>query len=123
MEDREDEIREAWDDPMLCRALWLSVIAQAMVDAKSKASKPEERRARCEALAWFGQHAEDSDFVETCDLAGVCPKEVREILKKVRRGERKVDFRCLRKVKLTNRLIIRKLDNSTPNKGENHGNS
>lgn len=122
MEDDKIDRDDGWNDPMICRSLWLSVIAQAMGDAKSQSGKPEARKARREALAWFAQRGLNSDFVQTCDLAGVSPEKVRQVLKQVRRGKTRVDFRCLRKPKLINRLIRGK-KSSTPNQGANHGNS
>lgn len=127
MNDRE-EIYQHYDDrsgdPMLCRALWLSVIAQAMVDAKNRSRKATVRRARTRAMAWFNQTGGHSDFELVCDLAGVRPDDVRSVLKQVQEGEKTIDFRCLRKPKFIDRLFIRDQLN-TINKqssGENHGN-
>lgn len=86
-------------DPNDFRALWLSVIAQALVDAKSRSGKRCAKQARAEAIAWFGQTGEGSDFARVCDLAGVQTTEIRDVFRKVMRGEKSVDFRCLRKPK------------------------
>ena len=126
MED-DEEGQDGFNDPMLCRALWLSVIAQALVDAKSKSRKLTNLRNRSRALAWFNDSLEEgSDFEFVCDLAGVRPGDVRRILKSMREGKKTVDFRCLRKPKLIDRLIIReKLEaNKYTNNGERrNGNS
>lgn len=106
MEDHNDDDK-GWEDPMLCRALWLSVIAQALIDARSKSRKLCNRKERARARAWLGESGRDSDFEIACDLAGVNPADVRAMLKRIRRGEKTVDFRCLRKPKLIDRLIIR----------------
>ncbi|MDF1816415.1 MAG: hypothetical protein P1V20_29715 [Verrucomicrobiales bacterium] len=107
MEDPNETDDGAWGDPMLCRALWLAVIVQALVDARSQSKKLCNRKERAAAKAWLAQSGPESDFEITCDLAGVRPEDVRAVFKRTRRGEKTVDFRCLRKPKLTDRLIIR----------------
>lgn len=92
MDENSDEI-DAGD----CHSLWLSVIAQAFIDAKSKSNKPSARKARAEAVAWLNQHNEGSELAEICDLAGVYPSDVKEVFKLIRNGEKTFDFRILRK--------------------------
>ncbi len=127
MED-DEEVNLQYDDrsgdPMLCRALWLSVIAQAMVDAKSRSRKTTARRARTRAIAWFNQTGSHSDFELVCDLAGVRAEDVRGVLQQIREGEKTIDFRCLRKPKFIDRLFIRDQLKTINNQKleKNHGN-
>ncbi len=104
-------------EPDLYRAIWLSVIVQALVDAKSRSKKAHLRKAKAEALSWFAQSNESSDLAEVCELAGVSPADVRRVFKNMRKGEKSVDFRALKKPKrqsFPNQLII--------TRGENHDN-
>ena len=86
-------------EPDICRAIWLSVIVQALLDAKNRSKKPHLRKARAEALSWFAQPNENSDFAEVCEMAGVCPADVRRVFRNMRKGEKAVDFRALKKPK------------------------
>jgi len=52
-------------------ALWLQVILQALIDAQCGSSKPEYKRARAEAIAWFS--LQNEDFREVCALAALDP--------------------------------------------------
>ena len=75
-------IPEGDDD--LCRALWLSVIIQAVNDAKSNRSRPCYKKDRLCALKWIkGTRDNDrEDFEEVCELAGVDPIKLRRIIDK-----------------------------------------
>ena len=96
-------------EPDICRALWLSVIVQAIGDAKSRSKKPHLIKNRAEACSWFAQEDEGSDFAQTCELAGVSPADIRRVFRNVRKGEKAVDFRALKKPKrqdIPNELTI-----------------
>lgn len=83
----------------LCRALWMSVAMQALIDARSNSNKPEMRSIRKSARTWIQPAGEElSDFELVCDLAGI-ESEVaqKRFLEIVEGSEIGVDFRCLRK--------------------------
>lgn len=99
-----EEIPETDDD--LCRALWLSVILQALLDARSKSAKPCYRKSRQEAREWFGLEGEQEvdDFAFTCELAGIDPIKMKKVVLRILSDETaSVDFRCLKKVGMPNR--------------------
>ena len=54
-------------------SLWQFVILQALIDAQCGSPKPELKRARAEAIAWFSQ--DNEDFREVCAMAGMCVKK------------------------------------------------
>lgn len=89
----------------LCRALWISAAVQAVIDAKSKSSDTESKRAKQEALEWLeAEKGEASDFAELCDLAGLNFQLTRKnLLELVNDENAKVNFSCLRKALMNNR--------------------
>ncbi len=89
-------IEEGDDD--LCRALWISVIVQALIDAKGKSSKSGNRRDRQVAKKWLAAESEYSDFARICDLAGLPFHETRQKLGDFLKSDYEtLDFRCLTK--------------------------
>ena len=99
----EATIAETDDD--LCRSLWLSVILQMIIDARSESRKPSNIRRRDEALDWLdAEDEEDSDFAMICDLAGIDFETMRRKAWRIVRGKsEQLDFRCLRKPQIQNR--------------------
>jgi len=87
-----------------CRALWVSVMVQAVVDARSKRSKPEYKRAKQEAIEWLeAAEGEQSELAETCALADLEFESTRKKLLELATDESDgVDFRCLRKAIMGN---------------------
>ena len=87
-------------DDDLCRALWLSVLVQAVVDAKSQRSRSCFKRYQDRALDWINGSTDDEDqnFIEVCHLAGVDPQEMRRLISEAL-GSKSDDFnfRCLMK--------------------------
>ena len=87
-------------DDDLCRALWLSVLVQAVVDAKSQRSRSCFKRYQDRALDWINGSTgdEDRDFIEVCNLAGVDSKEMRRLISEALESESdNFNFRCLMK--------------------------
>jgi hypothetical protein len=68
--------------PGFYRAVWISVLSQAYMDATTQNPKPEYQRAKVDAIKWLTKPSEDLYFV--CDLAGCTPwdvmKRARELL-------------------------------------------
>jgi hypothetical protein len=58
------------------RGLWLKVVAQALRDALSGAVDANAARARRRAHEWLVSGG--NDFREVCDLAGICPRTLRD---------------------------------------------
>ena len=88
-------------DDDLCRALWLSVILQALTDARSKSAKRCKKLDRLRALQWIaGADDPDSDFARVCEFAGVDRlKMKRRIDSILAESSESVDFRVLKKMK------------------------
>ena len=87
-------------DDDLCRALWLSVLVQAVVDAKSKRSRSCFKRYQDRALDWINGSTDDEDqnFIEVCHLAGVDPIEMRRLISEALVSDSdNFNFRCLMK--------------------------
>lgn len=87
-------------DHDLCRALWLSVLVQAVVDAKSQRSRPCFKRHQTHALDWINgvTDEEEKNFIEVCDLAGVDPVEMRQMIENaLESNSDNFNFRCLMK--------------------------
>lgn len=84
----------------LCRALWLSVALQAIIDASSKSRKKTANRDKSQALSWLSDPLEDeSDLAYVCELAGIDYRRLRKRFRKIMSGEvESVDFRCLKKL-------------------------
>jgi hypothetical protein len=89
----------------LCRALWIAVAIQAIIDASSKSRKKSAIKARSEALQWLGDQAdEESDLALICDLAGLDFRMLRKRFKQALRNPAdSIDFRCLKKAGIENR--------------------
>lgn len=51
------------------RAVWVAVITQAVIDARSTSNKSDALKAKAEALAWFGT----PDFDDVCIAADLDP--------------------------------------------------
>jgi len=89
------EIEEGDED--LCRALWISVIVQAFIDAGGKSTKARNIREQQQAMTWLSS-GEGSDFATVCDLAGVGFRTTQRRLFELLDSEREtLDFRCLTK--------------------------
>ncbi len=89
----------------LCRALWLAVAIQAIIDATSKSRKKSAIKEKSQALLWLADNAdEDSDLALICDLAGIDFRMLRKKFKQVLRNPSdSIDFRCLKKAGIENR--------------------
>jgi len=99
----ETPIAETEED--LCRALWLAVAIQAIIDASSKSRKKSAIKEKSQALQWLADNAdEESDLALVCDLAGIDFKILRKKFKEVLRNPSdSIDFRCLKKAGVGNR--------------------
>lgn len=99
----ETPIDETEDD--LCRALWIAVAIQAVIDASSKSRKKSAIKEKSLALQWLSDNADDeSDLAWVCDLAGIDFRELRKRFKKsLRNPAESIDFRCLKKAGIENR--------------------
>ncbi|MFD2256871.1 hypothetical protein ACFSSA_09300 [Luteolibacter algae] len=100
---KETPIDETEDD--LCRALWIAVAIQAIIDASSKSRKKSAIKERSRALQWLSDNSdEESDLAWVCDLAGIDFRELRKRFKKsLRNPDESIDFRCLKKAGIENR--------------------
>lgn len=92
-------------DNDLCRALWISVIVQAMIDIGVRATNSENKRRRSEVLQWLGQDPDAiNDFETVCSLAGLEPSAIRKIMKDILRGKGpSIDFRATKRALAKNR--------------------
>jgi hypothetical protein len=99
----ETPIEETEED--LCRALWLAVAIQAIIDASSKSRKKSAIKERSQALQWLADNAdEESDLALVCDLAGIDFKMLRRKFKQMLRNPSdSIDFRCLKKAGMEKR--------------------
>lgn len=80
----------------LTRILWLSVIVQAILDARGKnVTRLEQARA----VSWLaGTDGENGDFATVCDLAGIEFSVMRKRIKELLGDDSLiVDFRCNKK--------------------------
>jgi len=86
-------------DDDLYRSLWLSVILQALADAKNKSAKGKRKLDKLRALAWIAEANDpNSDFAHVCELAGVnCSKMKQRIDSILAEQKGSIDFRCLKK--------------------------
>ncbi|MFD0894751.1 hypothetical protein KBB96_04960 [Luteolibacter ambystomatis] len=93
-------IQETEED--LCRALWLAVAIQALIDASGKGGNSAYQT---QAREWLlGKGGITSDFAAVCDLAGIDFAKTRRRFTKVLKGETEsIDFRCTKKAHLRNR--------------------
>lgn len=100
---KETPIDETDDD--LCRALWIAVAIQAIIDASSKSRKKAAMKERSRALEWLSHNAdEESDLAWVCDLAGIDFRELRKRFKSsLHNPAESIDFRCLKKTGIENR--------------------
>ncbi len=81
-----------------CRALWMAVLIQACIDARSGSTQRDTKRDKAEALAWLSDAEEGGDFVTVCELAGLDPSKARKSIKRfLGQKNARIDFRCLRK--------------------------
>jgi hypothetical protein len=60
--------------------LWMAVVTQAMMDALSRSTHPEQRYHKQTAIQWLTGNSKD--FYLVCSLAGVDPDYVRRRAKK-----------------------------------------
>lgn len=98
--ERGQPIEEGDED--LCRAVWLAVIVQALLDATGA---PRNEWDKLESLRWLeGRHCDTSDFAAVCDLAGIDFAKAGRFVTKVLEGKLDcIDFRCTKKAHLRNR--------------------
>ena len=89
----------------LCRAIWIAVIVQAVIDAKSNRKRQEYRTAKKEAIKWLEAKAgEESEFAEICSLAGLDFRNTqKQLLEIIHDKNRSVNFHCLKKALMDNR--------------------
>ena len=97
---RPEPIQETEED--LCRALWLAVTVQALIDASGKGGNHIDQ---ARAKEWFaGRGGIGSDFTTVCDLAGIDPDRTQKRFREILRGNAgQIDFRCMKKAYLKNR--------------------
>ena len=102
-ESREETPIDETDDD-LCRALWIAIAIQAIIDASSKSRKKCAIKEKSSALQWLSDSAdEDSDLAWVCDLAGIDFRQLRKRFKKsLRNTAESIDFRCLKKSGIDN---------------------
>jgi hypothetical protein len=95
-----EPIQETEED--LCRALWLAVAVQGLIDASGKSGNSIDK-ARAEE--WLvGRGGITSDFATVCDLAGIDPERTKKRFQEILRGNlEQIDFRCMKKACLKNR--------------------
>ena len=62
------------------QAIWRAVLLQMITDLKSNCRKPESKRAKIEAVAWFASPS----FDDVCIMGGYEPDYVRELLRKAK---------------------------------------
>ncbi len=88
----------------LCRALWIAVAFQAIIDATSKSRKKPAIKDRSQALQWLADYSdEESDMALVCDLAGIDFRLLRKKFKQVLHDpHHSIDFRCLKKSGIDN---------------------
>lgn len=91
-------------DEAECRSLWISVILQAILDAKGKYGNSLTQR---QAIAWLQAKAEDrSEFAIVCGLAGIdFEKALTRCRELIEKDEIAVDFRKMRREKTENRNV------------------
>ena len=89
-------------DEDLCRAMWLAVIVQALIDATGN---PRNEWDKLEARRWLeGRNCSTSDFAAVCDLAGIDSVKTGRLVTKILEGKLDcIDFRCSKKANLKNR--------------------
>lgn len=75
-------------------ALWTAVLTQALMDAKSRRTKPEYAYIRNTALFWLLENK--ADFAVVCEFAGLDPENTRRLVREAQargfcrwEGERK----------------------------------
>lgn len=113
MENTPDVIDEVTYPPIdeseteLCRALWVSVCVQAVVDARSETNDPKLKPQKAIAMEWLrAEEGEESDLAEVCSLAGLdFEKTQTRLLELATDDDRFLDFRCLKKALMSNRGI------------------
>lgn len=67
------------------RAMWRSVITQALMDAGSNSNKPEFKKEKARAISWLS--GDSDDFNEVCIMADLDPRYVKERAKEaIKRG-------------------------------------
>lgn len=100
LERRIAPVQETEED--LCRALWLAVAIQALIDASGKGGNPAYQ---AQAREWLkGKGGITSDFASVCDLAGIDFEKTRKRFSEVLKGESEsIDFRSTKKAHLRNR--------------------
>lgn len=91
----------------LCRAIWIAVAMQSIIDASSRSRKKAAIKAREEATQWLMDNDDEgSDFAMVCDLAGIDPGMLRKSFLRVQHiPSESIDFRCLKKCGINNRGI------------------
>ena len=92
-------------DNDLCRALWISVIVQAMIDIGLRSRHHKNHSDRSDVLQWLASDFEEpNDFDTVCSLAGVESSEIRKVMKEILRGRTSnIDFRATKKALTKNR--------------------
>ncbi len=95
----ENDSNNSGDDDDLYRSLWLSVILQALADAKNKSAKGKRKLDKLRALAWIAEANDpNSDFAQVCELAGVNCAKMKDRIDCILAEEKEsIDFRCLKK--------------------------
>ncbi len=95
-----ETIQETEED--LCRALWLAVAVQGLIDASGKGGNSIDKARAQEWLV--GRGGITGDFSTVCDLAGIDPERTKKRFQGILRGDvEQIDFRCMKKAYLKNR--------------------
>lgn len=63
------------EEELAMRALWRSVLTQALMDAANKSKKKTEKISKMKAIQWLLE--DNHDFTEVCRLADMEPDYVR----------------------------------------------
>ncbi len=63
------------DEELSMKALWRSVITQALMDAASNSKKKSDKTHKVKAIQWLLD--DESDFTEVCEMADMEPNYVR----------------------------------------------
>ena len=94
-----------------CRALWMAVIAQQVIDARSTCSNTDYQRRRQAALDWLADTDPNSDFYNACDLADLDREYVSMRVRfYLNNPDEKIDFRTARKTPCADESYLKEDD-------------
>lgn len=92
------------------RALWQSVIMQAVIDATKKPNDLKGRIEKSRAIAWFTLN--NQDFIDTCNFANFNPnlvlRKFRAVIRKqIDEEKRKLEQKRRRKIMYRNKMATK----------------